>query len=433
MMVGKLNIFQKTMLQWSSLHPYNAVHVVRVGRPLDLPRLTRTINEELERLGLTGLSIHRAQGTFEYRGGPGNYRLRMLSGVEDNHSLVRSVMETELNTPFADDGPVSPFRFFVIEVQTGFYLGLTYFHVIAGAESIILLLRQFVSRYLDQEFAGFSFPLEIYPRRYARLLPRKATVLLRRLSTVPAQIGNLRRSSKPGRHDVRNQNNGLVVFSLTSRELLILLKSARDWGITLNDLFLGLLLKCLSPFASRRFTASRRNQISVGSIVNIRKDLGINSLKTFGLFLGSFIVSHPVPEEIPLEVLSREVHEQTLEIKKGRLYLGTSMELWLSRLLLSFHSPEGRQKFYVKRYPLWGGITNMNLNPLWPMGEKEGVIDYFRAVSTGPLTPLVLSITTVGDIVNIGLTYKTAVFTPEGVETLISDFREYIHRTEVGA
>jgi hypothetical protein len=433
MMVGKLNIFQKTMLQWNNLHPYNAVHVVRVSRPLDLPRLTRTINEELERLDLTGLSIDKAQGTFQYRGGPGDYSLRMLSGVDDPQSLLRSEMETEVNTPFADDGPVRPFRFFVIGEESGFYLGLTYFHVIAGAESIILLLRHFVSKYLDQEFTGFSAPLEIYPMRYGRLLPRKATFLIRKFSSIPVQISDLRRSSKPGRYDVGNQSNGLIVFSLTSRELQTLLRSAKGWGITLNDLFLGLLLKCLSPFASRRFTAPRRTQISVGSIVNIRKDLGINSLKTFGLFLGSFIVSHPVPEEIPLDVLAREVHEQTLEIKRSKLYLGTPMDLWLSRILLSFHSPEGRLRFYTKRYPLWGGITNMNLNPLWPMGEKEGAIDYFRAVSTGPITPLALSITTVRDVVNIGLTYKKAVFTPAGVKTLISDFREYIHRIEVGA
>ena len=108
------------MLQWSAWHPYNAVHVVRVARPLDLPRLTRTINEELEHLGLTGLSIDRARGTFHYRGGPGEYRLRVLSGVEDIDSLLQSEMETEVNTPFTDDGAFRPFRFFVIEGRTAF-------------------------------------------------------------------------------------------------------------------------------------------------------------------------------------------------------------------------------------------------------------------------------------------------------------------------
>ena len=64
--------------------------------------------------------------------------------------------------------------------------------------------------------------------------------------------------------------------------------------------------------------------------------------------------------------------------------------------MLIFFSPERRKKFYQKNYPLWGGITNMNLNSLWTSGQKRVPLDYFRAVSTGPATPLVLSVTTVG-------------------------------------
>lgn len=59
---------------------------------------------------------------------------------------------------------------------------------------------------------------------------------------------------------------------------------------------------------------------------------------------------------------------------------------------------------------MWGGITNMNLNSIW--NELDGGVppDYFRAVSTGPITPLVLSITTVGSSVNIGVTYRVTSF-----------------------
>jgi hypothetical protein len=341
-------------------------------------------------------------------------------------------MEKEMNTPFTDDGALRPFRFFVIKEETGFYLGLTYFHAVADGESIILLLRHFVSKYLDQELPGFSFPLETCPSGYGRPLPQKARMLLRKFSAIPAQIADLRRSSRPGRRDAGDQSNGLVVFSLTSPELQTLLKSAREWGITLNDLSLGLLLKCLSPFASKRFTAPRRTQISVGSIVNIRKDLGINSLKTFGHFLGSFIVSHPVPEGIPLEVLSRQVNEQTLRIKKGKLYLGTPMELWLGRLLLSLQSAEGKNRFYAKWFPLWGAITNVNLNRLWEQKDAKRPLNYFRAGSTGPITPLVLSITTVADAADIVLSFRKTVFSKLAIEGFISNFRKSVNDLEVG-
>ena len=173
--------------------------------------------------------------------------------------------------------------------------------------------------------------------------------------------------------------------------------------------------------------------MTLASIVNIRRDLGIDSLKTFGLFLGSFIVSHPVPEGVPIERLAREIQQQTLRIKEGKLYLGTPIDLWFGRILVSLQSPGRRKKFYPKNYPLWGGITNMNLNPLWEQRDKEREISYFRAVSTGPITPLVLSVTTVKDVANIGLSYKKTVFSEPEIEEFISSFKNYVNQAEVVA
>lgn len=73
----------------------------------------------------------------------------------------------------------------------------------------------------------------------------------------------------------------------------------------------------------------------------------------------------------------------------------------------------------------------MNLNPLWEQHDATRPIDYFRAVSTGPITPLVLSVTTVRDVVNIGLTFKKTVLSVSEIEGLISDFRNAINHLEV--
>jgi len=242
---------------------------------------------------------------------------------------------------------------------------------------------------------------------------------------------DLRRSSKPRYRDFQDQSNGVSVFSLPSEDLQDLFRMGKAWGVTLNDLFLALLLKALSPLAHKRFSAVRRRQLTLGSIVNIRKDLAVDSLKTFGLFLGSFIVTHPVPEGISTETLAREIQRQTVEIKKGRLYLGTFIELWLGRLLVSLYTPDHRNKFYPKNYPLWGGITNMNLNPLWEQRDGGKAFDYFRAVSTGPITPLVLSVTTVKDVANLGLTFKKTVFSESEIDGFISSFKKSIKLAEV--
>jgi hypothetical protein len=70
-MRGKLNSFQKTMLQWNHLHAYNAVHVVRIAGELDHPRLTGVINDFLAQRGLTHLTLDLQRQTFHYGGGSG--------------------------------------------------------------------------------------------------------------------------------------------------------------------------------------------------------------------------------------------------------------------------------------------------------------------------------------------------------------------------
>jgi hypothetical protein len=55
---GRLNAFQKVMLQWSKLHPYNAVHVYKIAGPLRASDLLQAIEItfELHGLGVTQLS-----------------------------------------------------------------------------------------------------------------------------------------------------------------------------------------------------------------------------------------------------------------------------------------------------------------------------------------------------------------------------------------
>jgi hypothetical protein len=185
------------------------------------------------------------------------------------------------------------------------------------------------------------------------------------------------------------------------------------------------LFKALSPCASARFQSRKRRRLSVGCIVNLRHDLGWDSRKTFGVFLGSFTVTHEVPEGIGLRQLAQDVQRQTAAIKRCQLYLATPLELGLGRFLLGFFSPERRRRFYAKYYPLMGGITNMNLNPLW---DAQGgvLLDYFRGVSTGPITPLVLSATTIGERINLGLSYRASVFTRSDIAGWQDRFLEQV-------
>ena len=70
----------------------------------------------------------------------------------------------------------------------------------------------------------------------------------------------------------------------------------------------------------------------MGCIVNLRKDLGVDSRRTFGLFLGSFMVTHEVPEGMSLRELRALARREALEAA------GASSSD--APLLLAGHQPE---------------------------------------------------------------------------------------------
>jgi hypothetical protein len=414
------------MLQWNELHPYSAVHVVRIRGALEAVRLRASIQTTVERRGLTRLELNRERFAFRYLGGPADCEIRTLAGAEDPYHAVVAEMERQLNLRFELAQPFSPFRFLVAPAGDSFLLGVVYFHPVADAESVVYLLKDIVASYVQEDTGTANNSLDLYPDSRAHLLRRHPGILAHKLLAMPAQVRHLRQAHRPHYRDAGNMTNGLACFALPPEDLGALLAAGRAWNVTVNDLFLAFLMESLSACAAARDRARRRRKIAVGCIVNLRKDLGVDSRRAFGLFLGSFTVSHEVPADIGLRQLAEDIRRQTAPIKRHRLYLATPLDLGLARLFLRFFSPERRKRFYAKHYPLWGGITNMNLNLLWDTRGRHAPLDYLRAVSTGPVTPLALSVTTLGDRVSLGLSYRTAVFTRTDIEDLQCRFREHL-------
>jgi hypothetical protein len=425
-MRGRLNSFQKTMLQWNELHPYNAVHVVRIPGKLDAERLHRILKATLEQRGLTHLSLDPANAAFAYLGGPAACDVKILSGEPDPAPALQAEIERQINTPFAPGERINPFRCFAVTTGDSFFLGLAYFHPVADAESIVVLLRELVRAYQNKLMAESAAGLDLYPDHRAHLLRRHAAVIVNKLRALPAQARNLKQSHRPRYREAQAMGNGFRLFALKPDLLRRLIAGAKSWDVTVNDLLLALLMKSVAPLSAGRVKAARRRKLSVGCIVNLRRELGRDSVRIFGLFLGSFTVTHAVPDGLALRELAGDLHCQTLAIKQRQLYLATPMELALGRFVLRFFSPERRKKFYQKNYPLWGGLTNMNLNALWKPTEDDAPMDYVRGVSTGPVTPLVFSVTTVGDRANVGLSYRSTVFSPGEIEQVKAGFIQHL-------
>src|SRR5262245_21733201 len=100
-MQGRLNLFQRTMLQWNELHPYNAVHVVRIPGALDLERLRSVIRSTLVHHGLTSLTLNRHRGAYDYEGAPARCEIKTIDGGGTERASLYAEIEHELNTAFA--------------------------------------------------------------------------------------------------------------------------------------------------------------------------------------------------------------------------------------------------------------------------------------------------------------------------------------------
>ncbi len=419
-MKGRLNLFQASMLRWRDLHPYTAIHVGRIDRPLDVSRLEAIIARQLGALGLTGFTLDVARRRFEYTGGPAEVVLAVHAGGPQPGAVLARTIEHELNVPFARDGGLNPFRFFCIDNGPRFHLGLAYDHVIAGGDSIVILLEGIVSRYLgDRPEAPPPRRLDRYPATYGRLLLRQAAPALKGVRSLRSIAASCRRTVRPRGLQGGSPANGFVYRRLDPPELAALLVAARAWGVTLNDLLLATLLRALEPFAGKRAPEERRHELAVASIVNLRRDFGYDPNVTFGQFLSSFRVSHPLPPGMALEQLARDIHTETARIRHAKLYLQSLPGVAASSVLWPFLSREQRAGFYAKNYPTWGAVTLVNVDSLWEnAGGRMPAPEYLRAVSTGPLAPVVVAATIAAGVLHAGISYQCAVLAAADIDSV---------------
>jgi len=435
-MQGRLNLFQRTMLRWRELHPYNSVHVVFLAGPLKAVHLQEAIDRALAAAGLTGYELDARQRRFTFDAGDrAEWRselraeLRILPAAGGAVAATEAEIERQLNAPFVRTGRMTPFRFFAIEDEPGFRLGLTYDHFIAGGDSIVVLLRSIVDEYSGGNDIGRMRgsgqarpPLARYPRTYARLLLRHAGAALRGMSHLPRMARSLRHSVRPRYGDLRDARNSFTHFCIPAEQFAQIMRSAKSWGVTVNDVWLALLLHALAPLVPADRHAARRRDLAVASIINIREDLEAEAQTTFGQFLSSFRVAHAVPDGVSMRELALDIHAETVRVKRERLYLQTLVALGVVGMVWRYLSIERRERFHSKSYAILAGLTMLNVTALWSGADTRAPpLQYLRGVSTGPLAPLVLAISTVGNTLIAGVSYRTAAFDRATVARLISN------------
>ena len=416
---GRLNLFQATMLDWRDLHPYNAVHAVVIEQSLNADALTAAIAAELSRAGLTGLVLDRTRCRYAWRGGPAQVCVETIEpGASWQASLV-STFERHLNAPFAREGRIDPFRFFAIPTGDTFFLGLAYDHFIAGGDSIVVLLNAIVDRYAGRPAQNAR--MQLYPRTHAHLFLRHPWRFVLGLARLPGLAASCRRTIRPRYAKIEDGHNAFTFFFVAPAQFLALRNAAKGWGVTLNDAVMALLLLAQDAVIAPRDASARRHELAVASIINLRSAHGEDTRATFGQFLSSFRLSHPVPRGITLYELACDVHQAASRIKREKLFLTTLFAMAVDRILGRRQTPLQRMSVYAKNYPVGAGVSSLNIDTLWQRTEGAPAPTYIRGVPTGPLSPIVVAVTASGGRLCLGVSYRTTAISQDGIATLRDD------------
>ena len=98
--------------------------------------------------------------------------------------------------------------------------------------------------------------------------------------------------------------------------------------------------------------------------------------------------------------------------------------MFYSSIVWRFLGLAQRQRFHVKNWPVWVGVTMLNVDALWREGGAAGPAPaYARGVSTGPLAPMVVAVTTAGGALEAGISYRTGAFEEGTADRIAAEAR----------
>lgn len=402
---GRLNVFQKTQLLWENVHPYNAAQFITLDCPLSVERLTHAFHQAVRDLGL---------GTFIRN--QRNYRVEYANDSVPGISVVSDLethLSQELNTPFPSIRSF-PFRPFVC----GQRVGLVYQHWVADSVSIRTVMRGWLSYLLNR--------FDLWPGR-VRLAD---TGMLSWFS--PACSG----------WSVVSQGCEIIGFSSAMKQVrrIELLKPDQSVRVRILDLDASLLEQCRSRARAAGVTVGdllsaasavacaengpctttrKRPNLAMGTIVDLRHRNPYLSDRIFGLYLG-FMVSLFRPED--LENFDSALHRAT-RWRKTHLHKrsaeASQLRMWLGLHLARRMNTNSMIEFYRKRFPLAGGISNVNLTGSWVNTIPQAQA-YHRISPTGPLMPIVFTPTTVGNRLNLCYSYKKAILDDSSASRIVN-------------
>jgi hypothetical protein len=407
MNLASLNIFQKLMQKWEAVHPYNAAQVMDIRGEPNLTELQSAWNAALLSTGLGRVNRRGNHYYFEELNGHAE-----TFGVSFPNLPLNEHLSKELNRPFTDPNE-PPFRPFVIPQGDHFFAGVVYRHWIADSAAIRMLLREWFARVFDRNLIRgrpLKLPADGYwntvgPNRGGWNVAENTLGMIRRHT-------RLRRAQKIDSVALADHQTRFELFPAPDCLIPHLREFAAARRVKLNDVFLAALLESCArhvPLQRRR----NRTDIAVGSIADLRPCCPDDLSDTFGLFLGFTNVVCRPSEIRQFDKLLHAISNQT-RIANATGVAPSSL-IWMSAAMAigTLSRPDELYHFYRKELPLAGGISNVDLSKTWATNYPSLLLQYIRVSPTGPMTPLVVTTTTLGNSFHLGLTHRVGLIPPE--------------------
>jgi hypothetical protein len=207
-----------------------------------------------------------------------------------------------------------------------------------------------------------------------------------------------------------------------------LLAAARRDGVTVGDIFTAALAEACARYGPNTPTPARPD-LALGTIVDLRARTARVPKDVFGLFLGFTTGWYTHRSLYHFPPLLNAAASQRRSALKRRSAEASQLNMLIGFMIARMTGASKMVPFYRKRLPLAGGISNVNLTRAWPGDiHPQVVVRYTRTSPTGPMMPLVITPTTLGNTLTLCCTYRTALLSEKDADNIIESITQRLVR-----
>lgn len=416
-----LNVFQRIMRLWDAVHPYNAAQVLRLHGTPDPHAIATSWAHTLATLGLGQVHIDGTRYRHESCNGQAHGAVQFITG-ESLDSLISREMNHRFDLPESIDASFCPFRPFVREDEGAYDLVLVYHHWVADSASVRTLMREWFYRLFDPARARCQ-PLQIARDGYWRLFgPNRAGWSLGDSLLSAARMMTRFTNTRRVVHPSLDYTVRCSIHPLADGLVDRLCARARQLGVTLNDLFLAATARACHRHGVNP-AAPGRQELALGTVVDLRNACADNLDDVFGLFLGftNVIVRQDALDDWPR--LLQTIARQNVWQKRCRTAQASQLRMAAAVAESFLLSPQTWVRYYQGHLPLAAGISNVNLNRTWASAfHPFPILDYFRFSPTGPAIPLLFTPSSLGRRAHLALTCRDALVDPPRAARIVETF-----------